>query len=400
MKYDSYKHSGIEWLGEIPADWKLSPLKYMFTIQKRIAGEPGHTVLSITQLGIKPKDMSGQGQFAQDYSKYQRVYPGDFAMNHMDLLTGWVDLSQYEGVTSPDYRVFSNNDPGIFVSEYYKYIFQYCYSGRVFYGLGQGVSGYGRWRLPAEMFLNFKLPIPSEHEQRSIVEYLDRKVLGIESIIAEARTSIEEHKAWKASIIYEAVTKGLNPNVELKDSGVDWIGNYPCAWDIKKAKFCISISHGSDPFTEGEIPVYGSGASSFRTCGEFKDGPAVLVGRKGATLHIPHFIQGPYWNVDTAFDCKSKSGFHLKFYYYCASVFDYKYYISQTTLPSMTQTAYNNMYLPCPTYQEQEEIVAYLDTICEKFDAIIVETEKLVDDLESYKKSLIFEVVTGKRKVV
>ena len=128
MKYSSYKFSGADWLGEIPSDWKVCPLKYIFTIKKRIAGEPGHTVLSITQSGIKPKDMSGQGQFAQDYSNYQLVYPGDFAMNHMDLLTGWVDLSKYEGVTSPDYRVFINNDDTTYLSEYYKYIFQYSYS--------------------------------------------------------------------------------------------------------------------------------------------------------------------------------------------------------------------------------------------------------------------------------
>lgn len=113
------------WMGTIPENWISCPLKYVFEIQKRIAGKEGYTVLSITQSGIKPKNMSAQGQYAQDYSNYQLVYPGDFAMNHMDLLTGWVDISQYEGVTSPDYRVFVNRDTGRFCSEYYKFIFQY-----------------------------------------------------------------------------------------------------------------------------------------------------------------------------------------------------------------------------------------------------------------------------------
>ena len=100
----------LTWMGVIPEDWKSCPLKYIFEIQKRIAGKEGYTVLSITQSGIKPKNMSAQGQYAQDYSNYQLVHPGDFAMNHMDLLTGWVDISRYEGVTSPDYRVFTVRD--------------------------------------------------------------------------------------------------------------------------------------------------------------------------------------------------------------------------------------------------------------------------------------------------
>lgn len=132
------------WMGTIPENWISCPLKYVFEIQKRIAGKEGYTVLSITQSGIKPKNMSAQGKYAQDYSNYQLVYPGNFAMNHMDLLTGWVDISQYEGVTSPDYRVFVNRDTDRYCSEYYKFIFQYCYSNRVFYGMGQGVSGFGR----------------------------------------------------------------------------------------------------------------------------------------------------------------------------------------------------------------------------------------------------------------
>lgn len=388
------------WMGAIPENWGSCPLKHIFEIQKRIAGKEGYTVLSITQSGIKPKNMSAQGQYAQDYSNYQLVYPGDFAMNHMDLLTGWVDISQYEGVTSPDYRVFVNRDASRFCSEYYKFIFQYCYSNKIFYGMGQGVSGFGRWRLPADMFLNFRLPVPSLEEQAKIASFLDQKICDIDAVITEARASIEEYKAWKASIIHEAVTKGLDPEVEMVNSGISWIGQIPKTWSIIAARRMVSVNHGRDPKTEGSVPVYGSGANSFKTCGEYKEGPAVLIGRKGV-INIPRYVEGKYWNVDTAFDVKPlDDAISLKFYYYLATCFDYKFYMSQTTLPSMTQASYNSMKLPIPDRRIQDEIVEYLDKRTSDIDELIREKTLLIGDLEAYKKSLIFEVVTGKRKVV
>ncbi len=167
------KDSGSVWFGNIPINWEMKRLKYVFHIQKDIAGEEGHTVLSITQRGIIPKDFSNnEGQFANSYANYQLVHKGDFAMNHMDLLTGWVDISKYEGVTSPDYRVFVLNDKNGMCPKYYLYMMQMCYSARIFYGLGQGVSGMGRWRLQADKFLNFYIPIPPYDEQKKIADYI------------------------------------------------------------------------------------------------------------------------------------------------------------------------------------------------------------------------------------
>lgn len=134
------KDSGSVWFGNIPINWEMKRLKYVFHIQKDIAGEEGHTVLSITQRGIIPKDFSNnEGQFANSYANYQLVHKGDFAMNHMDLLTGWVDISKYEGVTSPDYRVFVLNDKNGMCPKYYLYMMQMCYSARIFYGLRYNV---------------------------------------------------------------------------------------------------------------------------------------------------------------------------------------------------------------------------------------------------------------------
>ena len=201
------KDSGSVWFGNIPINWEMKRLKYVFHIQKDIAGEEGHTVLSITQRGIIPKDFSNnEGQFANSYANYQLVHKGDFAMNHMDLLTGWVDISKYEGVTSPDYRVFVLNDKNGMCPEYYLYMMQMCYSARIFYGLGQGVSGMGRWRLQADKFLNFHIPIPPYEEQKLIADYITDKVNHIEAEMDKRNKIVDKYREYKKSLIYEVVT--------------------------------------------------------------------------------------------------------------------------------------------------------------------------------------------------
>lgn len=201
------KSSGSIWFGEIPSDWNMKRIKYIFSIKKDIAGKEGYTVLSITQRGIIPKDLSNnEGQLAENYSKYQLVNPGDFAMNHMDLLTGWVDVSQYSGVTSPDYRVFVLNDNEQNSSRYYLYMMQMCYANRIFYGLGQGVSGMGRWRLQADKFLNFSVTVPSKEEQEEIAEYLDEKCEEMDKLIGKKERFLAELENYKKTLIYEYVT--------------------------------------------------------------------------------------------------------------------------------------------------------------------------------------------------
>ena len=177
------KDSGSVWFEEIPCNWVMKRIKYLFHIKKDIAGKEGYTVLSITQRGIQPKDLSkNEGQIAANYSQYQLLAPGDFAMNHMDLLTGWVDISKYSGVTSPDYRVFVLDDTEKNDSSYYLYLMQMCYFNRIFYGLGQGVSGMGRWRLQADKFMNFPVVVPPVDEQKEIVSYLNEKCKQLDTL--------------------------------------------------------------------------------------------------------------------------------------------------------------------------------------------------------------------------
>ena len=201
------KDSKSVWFEQIPLDWEMKKIKYLFSIKKDIAGKEGYTVLSITQKGIKPKDLTkNEGQLAENYSNYQLVSIGDFAMNHMDLLTGWVDISKYEGVTSPDYRVFTLRHKENSSSRYYLYLLQMCYSNKIFYGLGQGVSGLGRWRLQADKFLNFFISEPSYTEQEEIADYLDIKCAEIDKLIEKKEQLISELETYKKSLIYEYVT--------------------------------------------------------------------------------------------------------------------------------------------------------------------------------------------------
>lgn len=200
------KDSGNQYWGKIPTNWYLSDIKYLFEIVKRIAGKEGYDILSVTQKGIKIKDISNnEGQVAESYANYQFVYPGDFVMNHMDLLTGWVDCSKLFGVTSPDYRVFKLRNKNNSLN-YYKYIMQTCYMNRIFYSLGQGVSYLGRWRLQTSSFNNFMVPVPPVEVQESIANYLDKKCTEINACIDDKQRQLEILAEYKKTLIFEYVT--------------------------------------------------------------------------------------------------------------------------------------------------------------------------------------------------
>ena len=200
------KDSNNQYWKQIPVNWKVVDIKYLFEIVKRIAGKEGYDILSVTQKGLKIKDISqNEGQLAESYANYQFVYPTDFVMNHMDLLTGWVDCSKDFGVTSPDYRVFRLKDKENDLS-YFKYVMQICYMNKIFYSLGQGVSNLGRWRLQTESFNNFQIPVPPIKEQKQIAEYINNFSEEIDGVIEDKKHQLSILEQYKKSLIYEYVT--------------------------------------------------------------------------------------------------------------------------------------------------------------------------------------------------
>ena len=394
------KESGIEWVGLIPDDWKIAKNNRLFNISKQLVNEnwKNTQLLSLTKSGIIEKNINdGGGKQPESFGTYQYVEKDDIVLCLFDIDVSAVfsDRSKYDGMISPAYRVMKCTDAILPV--YAKWWFDAVNIGRYYLIYTKSL----RKTIDADGFGNILTVVPPLSEQQAIADYLDETCSKIDEIIAEAKASIDEYKGLKQSVIFEAVTKGLDKNVEMKGSGSYWVGDIPLTWSTIKTKYVIKIENGSDPSTEGDTPVYGSGANSFKTCGEYKVGPTVLLGRKGATLHIPHYIEGKYWNVDTAFNTTPiEKRINLKYFYYVAFCFDYTRYISQTTLPGMTQTSYRNIYIPYPPMNVQNRIVLWLDNKIDELDSLIAEKESLINDLEAYKKSLIYEVVTGKRRVV
>lgn len=215
-KNTAMKDSGIEWIGQVPENWQIDHIKQHFTIKKRIAGKEGYAVLSITQQGIKEKDISSnEGQMAQSYANYQFVYPGDFAMNHMDLLTGYVDISKQFGVTSPDYRVFVLTDTEHCYAPFYLRVFQIGYKRRIFYKFGKGAAHQGRWRLPKTAFYDFAIQVPPIEEQKVI----EKKCKDIENktdeMIFGLRKEIELVEELKVKLISDVVTGQVDVRNEV-----------------------------------------------------------------------------------------------------------------------------------------------------------------------------------------
>lgn len=224
----AFQPTESNWMDEIPVHWKISKIAKHFTIKKRIAGKEGYDVLSITQQGLKVKDVfTNEGQMAANYSGYQFVYPGDFAMNHMDLLTGYIDISRHFGVTSPDYRVFVLDDTKNCYPEYYLQLFQLCYKRKIFYGYGRGAANQGRWRMPAVKFRSFEIPLPPYEEQVIISAKIQEINSQIESACSKLESEISTLSEMKTRLISDVVTGQIDvrnigvPDFELVEEAAD-----------------------------------------------------------------------------------------------------------------------------------------------------------------------------------
>jgi type I restriction enzyme S subunit len=220
-------------------------MRALCEIRKRIAGSLGHDVLSVTQKGLRVKDIeSNDGQLSMDYSKYQLVEAGDLVMNGMDLLTGWVDMATAPGVTSPDYRVFSIRNGEAVDRRYLLRVLQMGYQRRIWFAFGQGSSHLGRWRLPTDAFNSLQVPLPPLHEQSAIASFLDRETAKIDALVAEQERLIELLHEKREHVITVSVTKGLGDPTPWQQSGLDWIGATPRHWRQGRLKDAVQSVKG------------------------------------------------------------------------------------------------------------------------------------------------------------
>lgn len=254
-----------------------------------------------------------------------------------------------------------------------------------------------------DKFGNTPLAFPLPYEQQRIADYLDAKCAHIDQCLELTRQSMEKLRAYKLSCITEAVTKGLNPDVPLKDSGVPWIGQIPAGWEPVKIKFFSSIKSGDairaeDLLEAGQYDVYG-GNGKIGTCSKYNcNGESFIIGRVGALCGNIHKLGTKAFISDNALILKINHN-NFDFIYFSLVAANLGKLNTSNAQPLITATRINNVYLPLPPLPEQERIAAYLDKKCARIDALLEKKQALLDKLAEYKKSLIFECVTGKREV-
>jgi type I restriction enzyme, S subunit len=264
--------------------------------------------------------------------------------------------------------------------------------------LSQGLTVQG---IKSSKLNQLKMFLPSIEEQHQIVSCLSNETLRIDNLISEKQNFIKLLQEKRQALISHVVTKGLNPNVPMKDSGVEWIGEIPEHWVAKKLKNCLSIKNGQDykdvetENIEGSYPVYGSGGEFRRATDYLYDGESVLLGRKG-TIDKPMYVNERFWTVDTMFYSKIHNNSDGKFLYYLATTLPFDFYQTKTALPSMTQGDLLNHPVAVPDKLEQIKIREYIDTQCEIFDELKAEVLKSVELLKEHRTALISAAVTGK----
>lgn len=423
------KDSGIEWIGQIPKEWKLVPTKRLFSCKKQIAGENAvdYERLALTMQGVIKRDKEdNEGLQPEKFDGYQILKRNEIVFKLIDLAnvkTSRVGLSPYLGIVSPAYIIIRNNSED---NRYFYYWFMFMYHHNIFNQMGDdGV----RSSLNADDVLKIPIANISLSEQQKIANYLDKVCGEVDEMIALQEQMIEELKAYKQSVITEAVTRGLNPNVKFKDSGIDWIGKIPQGWELKKVKYVsTSINKGTgitkdEVFEDGDTPcvrygeIYSKYNGSFVNCKSytkkniltayryFNTGDILFAGTgelveeigksivylgekpalAGGDIIILSHNQNPVYlnyalNSFYAQTQKSRGKAKLK-------------------VVHISSSEIGNIYLMLPPAAEQLQIADYLDNKCAEIDSLIAIKQQKIEELKDYKKSIIYEYVTGKKEI-
>ena len=433
--YTEMKDGNIQWLGEYPSHWKLGKAKNIFCSTKTIVGDAvdNYERLALTMNGvIKRSKTAAGGLQPEKFETYQILRENELVFKLIDLqnvATSRVGRSPYTGIVSPAYIVL--RDKNNRSTRYAEYFFLSMWMHQVFNQLGaDGV----RSNIGASALLNIPYLIPPEAEQNAIACYLDAECAKIDEIITDARVSIEDYKAWKASVLYEVVTKGTHKDQVTRDSGVKWIGSMPAHWQVSKIGRFINIRsgitlgktypHGTELIEMPYLRVANVKAEGFalEDIAKIKVTPdeAEKYALKSGELLMTEggdrdkLGRGTIWHEEISpclhqnhvFAVTCDESWLLTEYlaYLTASPVGREYFDltakKTTNLASTNSNTIMQFKVPIPPIAEQREIVQMLDRKCAAINDLITEKQLLISDLELYKKSLIYEVVTGKRKVV
>lgn len=425
------RDSGVEWIGEIPEIWDLKKIKFILK-ERKLKNNPIITkeILSLSvERGVFPyyEKTGGGNKAKEDLTAYKVAYPKDIVVNSMNILAGAVGISNYKGAVSPVYYTLYTDSDKINI-EYYYYLFQTEAFQKSLLGLGNGImmkeSSSGklntiRMRIPMEKLSSLRMPIPAIEVQKKIVSHVAKKVESVNKIISETRQSIEELKKYKQSLITEAVTKGLDKYVEKKDSGIEWIDRIPAHWNTIKGKFIfnkmersIEVEETVTAFRDGQVIQ----RKKRRTDGftnSLKEIGYQGVKQGDLVIHSMDAFAGAIGISEDDGKCSpvciildnKDPNIYKPFYSYLMRVYSILGYIESMAKGIRVRSTdfkyhtFANTLLLVPTLEEQREIVNYIEVETSRIDKLIKDKMKVIEELASYKKSLIYEYVTGKKEV-
>ena len=426
------KSGNTEWLGDIPAEWYVAQIGNYYELRNEKVSDYDFEPLSVTMKGIVTQLATAAK--SDDHSNRKLVKKGDFVINSRSDRRGSCGISPLDGSVSLINTVMEPR--GKINPQYYNCLFHTEQFADEFYKWGHGIVD-DLWTTRWQEMKKILIVAPPLDEQQSIANYLDETCSKIDEIIAEAKASIDEYKDLKQSVIFEAVTKGLDKNVGMKDSGIEWIGEIPSSWHLTKVRRIIEQSKNGIKFgpfgsaltnkTSGEAPIYIYGQANL-VANDFSFAKNRISEETYSTLSSYEVVPGDIClsMMGTIGKChtvpeninKGIMDSHLikirlndlmdnRYFEY---VYDkdlsgicfiqMQYDKKGSIMDGLNTSIVKGLILPLPTKQEQQIIVDYLDKEVPKIDSLISEKESLINDLEAYKKSLIYEVVTGKRRVV
>lgn len=399
--YPKYKKIELEEEISVPFSWNIERLSRLGYVPKERSAEGELLSVYLDRGVIKASDGSlGTHPAGDDLSNYQIVKKGDLILNNQQAWRGSVAVSELNGIISPAYILFR------FKEEMYPRFFNYlCRSNLIvdqFRLHSKGVGNIQR-QIHSSALKKVKVVVPPKEEQEKIAKFLDAQVERIDTTIAKKQRLIELLKEKRTTTINHAVTKGLDPNTELVDSGIDWIGKIPKGWEVKKLKFVTKMNYGdslsADSREEGEIPVFGSNGMVGTHNVANTQGKTILIGRKGSFGAVS-LSQTSAFAIDTVYyvdmNCTAMDLDWLFFVLKAANLSDVSL---DTGVPGLSRDAAYQKYLPVPDNQVQKQIAERLKSATERFDTSIEKVDSSIKLLQEFKFSLISHAVTGKIKI-
>ncbi|MFA6325510.1 MAG: restriction endonuclease subunit S [Candidatus Paceibacterota bacterium] len=416
---DIVSDSKVSWLKYVPKSWQIFRVKNLFEISNEKNLGEDIPVLSLTQRGIKIRDISNnEGQIAESYENYTRIRKNDMVFNPMDLCTGAVDLSVFDGVISLAYTTLREKGVSNLFLKYYKYYFQWHYLNEIFFPFGQGVSVDHRWTLKDDILLNFPILVPPYETQKKISDFLDKKIKVVDEIVEKKEKLIELLFEKRSSLIRHVVTKGLRNQIKMKHSGVDWIGNVPQEWNIKPLKSLFYskkelVGTDSDKYTllrlalDGVSPKQegqgGKNPENYDAYQLYLPGDLVfctfdydVTPRTIGLVEEKGILTGAYTRLVPSSDIVSK---YYYYYYLSLDIDKVLLHLCTGLRHGLSKYVFWSLANPVPPKREQKQIVDYLDSESSKINMSITLIKSQLEQLKKYRLSLIYSMVTGKIKV-